>query len=191
MSLVQNRPLAQCDTPAAAIEELCAGFDGFASGEPAFEQVAAADVPSPYSRLLVHNQHMTSVLGDYHGTPVDLYVLGVRQDGDYYTRKIFLTPRGSAQATELGVARVNLRCLRESTRNEIIEARRPLGAVLASHERFRRIEPRWFLRFPRGSPVLRWFGFPDDGPFYGRIGTIYCTGEVAIELLEIVTVWSA
>jgi hypothetical protein len=43
------------------------------------------------------------------------------------------------------------------------------------------------MRFAPGGPILNWFGETGDQPMYGRIGTIYCDEEPAIELLEIVT----
>jgi hypothetical protein len=51
----------------------------------------------------------------------------------------------------------------------------------------RRIKPRWFMRFPGGGPLLTFFGDTTGRPMYGRIGTIYCNEEPAIDLLEIVT----
>jgi len=48
-------------------------------------------------------------------------------------------------------------------------------------------KPRFFVRFPAGGPVLNLFGASETRPVYGRLGTIYCDEEPAIELLEIVT----
>ena len=189
MSLLQSRALTQCASAKTALEELCGVFPQFSLENGAFSEVRPEQIPEPYRRLLVHDQHMTAVLGAYHDSPLDLYVLRVHQDNEYYSRKIFLTPRYSAVATELGVARVSLRSLQETTRLAILQGQRPLGIVLMRHEWSRRIEPRWYLRLHTGSSILRWYGYDTQGPFYGRIGTIYCGGEAAIELLEIVTLW--
>jgi len=51
----------------------------------------------------------------------------------------------------------------------------------------RRIKPRWFLQFPPGGAVLKMFRAVESQPLYGRIGTIYCNDEPAIELLELVS----
>ena len=189
MSILQTRFLAQCTTPGKALQELCAPFPHFSIGPGDFAEVVPEQVPQPYRQLLVHGRHMTRVLGEYHGAPVDVYVMDMRRNGDCYSRKIFLTERGDARAIELGVARVHLSSLRQPSRDQVLQARRPLGAVLAENESLRRIEPRWYLRFPAGSAILRWFGYPREGPFYGRIASIYCGDEPAIEVLEIVTLW--
>jgi hypothetical protein len=74
-----------------------------------------------------------------------------------------------------------------AAREEILRKQSPLGAVLIKHDVLRRIKPRWFLRFPPNGPVLGLFGDVKSAePAYGRIGTIYCNEEPAIELLEIV-----
>lgn len=189
MSLVQNRSLAECASPVEAIEELCAGFPGFQPDPRAFQEQTPTQMPEPYRELLCHKQHMTIALRDFHGAPVDLYVMATRGEGAHYARKIFLTRRGSAQAVELGVARVNLRMIAEPARGQILAQRRPLGAVLIDNGICRRVEPRWYLRFPRGSSILAWFGYPTHGPFFGRIGTIFCDEEPAVDVLEIATLW--
>jgi hypothetical protein len=62
-----------------------------------------------------------------------------------------------------------------------------LGAVLIKHNVLRRVKPRWFMSFPKDGPVMALFGPSEHvGPAYGRIGTIYCDGEPAIEVMEIV-----
>jgi hypothetical protein len=73
-------------------------------------------------------------------------------------------------------------------RDEILRKQMPLGAILIKHDVLRRIKPRWFIRCPATGPLMRLFGrpsTPEDA--YGRIGTIYCNDEPAIELIEIVT----
>jgi hypothetical protein len=188
MSLLHAKPLADCRSPQAALDELCAPLRGY-PGSLAAEAVRPEQMPAAYRRLLVHQRHMTLALKEHCGSKLDLYVMDVRCDADSYRRKIFLTPSGSSQAIELGVVRLDLRHLPDSTRQEIIRQQSPLGAVLTRHRILRRIQPRWYLKFPRACPLLHWFGYPGEGPFYGRIGTIWCNDEPAVEVLEIVTLW--
>ena len=42
------------------------------------------------------------------------------------------------------------------------------------------------MRFDAGSAVTQEFVGSDDGPAFGRVGTILCNEQPAIELLEIV-----
>lgn len=189
MSLLNLKPLTDCRTPQEALDELCAPLCGYRPRPGSCEAVTPDEMPEEYRRLLVHDRHMTLALKEHCGTRLDLYVMDVHRDGDSYRRKIFLTPSGSSQAVELGVVRLDLRQLPSGPKDEILGQQTPLGAVLVKHDVLRRIRPRWYLKFPAGSPMLAWFGYPEDGPFYGRLGTIWCNHEPAVEVLEIVTLW--
>ena len=132
---------------------------------------------------------MTLVLENHHGAPVEVHVMEEHLDplGDIYTRKIYLTPAGSRKVVEWGVVKLDFRYMEPEVKAEILAKRLPLGAVLIKHDVLRRIKVRWFIRCPAAGPLMRLFGrpsTPEDA--YGRIGTIYCDEEPAIELLEIV-----
>ena len=130
---------------------------------------------------------MTVVLEKHHGSPVAVQVLEEHHDGDLYTRKIALSPMPDGPVVEWGVVRLNFRYIAPEVRDEILARQMPLGAILIQHNVHRRVKPRYFLRLPPHSDILQLFGAPDNTePVYGRIGTIYCDGEPAIELLEIV-----
>lgn len=144
------------------------------------------EIPFPQDSLLVHHEHMTVVLQKHHGRPVTVEVLAEHFDGDYYTRKICLRPEGSDTVVEWGVVRLDMRLIPPAARDEILAKQLPLGAVLIKHNVLRRIKPRWFLHFPADGAVLRMFGAVETHPLYGRVGTIFCNGKPAIELLEIV-----
>jgi hypothetical protein len=130
---------------------------------------------------------MTEVLRRHHGVPVDVHVLDESLVGDFYTRKVKLTPSGGGQVVEWGIVRLDLRFMPDAVRDEILAKREPLGAILIKHDVHRRIKPRWFMRFPARGPMLTFFGDTGSSPLYGRIGTIYCDEKPAIDLLEIVT----
>jgi len=183
---------AEADVAAlAALRGLCAPLPG-GDFEPACVVVQPNEIPQPADALLVHHEHMTEVLHRRYGRPVEVAVLDERLDGDRYTRKVKLTPTGAspsivAPVVEWGVVRLDFRFMSAAVRDEILAKRIPLGAILINHDVHRRIKPRWFMRFPARGPTLAWFGDAGNEPLYGRIGTIYCDEEPAIELLEIVT----
>jgi hypothetical protein len=187
MSTIANGKLSDSPVTESALVELCRPF---ATGafEPQCAIVQPDEIPFPQDQLLVHHDHMTVVLERHHGTPVDVHVLDERLEGDLYTRKISLTPVGKPdRVVEWGIVRMDFRYMAQEVRAEILRKELPLGAILIKHDVLRRIKPRWFLRFPPGGPVLKLFGNPTtSNPAYGRIGTIYCNEEPAIELLEIV-----
>lgn len=147
--------------------------------------VPGNEVPDPFNRLLVHDEHMTTRLAAYHGEPVALEVLEDRQNGDTYQRKILLTV-GHNHVVEVGVVRIHLNHTAEDVRNEILSKKTPLGDILIQHNVLRRIEPKWFFRFDGPATLESAFDRSLDGPIYGRVGVIHCDGEPAIELLEVV-----
>ena len=173
----------------AALRDLCRPFlkdpDAFV---PEVVIVQPDEIPYPQDQLLVHHDHMTLVLEKHHGSPVEVTVQEVHNGGPIYTRKISLAPRNQpAKIVEWGIVRLDFRYMDPVVRDEIQSQKLPLGAVLIKHDVLRRIKPRWFIRCPADGPLVRLFGrptTPDD--IYGRIGTIYCNDEPAIELIELV-----
>ena len=192
MSTTTRSKLSDSPVAESALLELCKPFIGTVNGSefaPQCEVVQPDEIPFPQDQLLVHHDHMTVELQRHHGAPVRVHVMEEHLDGDFYTRKINLTPTGQdGKVVEWGIVRLDFRYMAPAVREEILRKQLPLGAVLIKHDVLRRIKPRWFLRFPPGGgPVLRLFGDTQTtAPAYGRIGTIYCNGEPAIELLEIV-----
>jgi len=154
--------------------------------EGAWEPVEVEAMPDSFRRLLVHRAHMTTTLRAYHGAAVELGVLADRLDGDVYRRKIVLTLSSTQRVVEFGIVRIDLRFAPSAVRDSILEGRRPLGEVLIENAVMRSIEPRSYLRFPTPCAMLADAGFPPADAFFGRIGTISCNGERAIELLEVV-----
>jgi len=175
-----------CDDPHEALIHLAGGFFGPDLAD-AMTCVPPEQVPEPFSRLLVHHEHMTTVLGQYHGTPVALEVLEQRLAGDVYDRRILLRASDTQRVIEVGVARIDFRYTSDPVREEVLQGRAPLGEILIRHDVLRRIEPLWFFRCEPADPLSQPFGRPLDGPIYGRLGVIHCNGSPAIELLEVVT----
>jgi len=68
---------------------------------------------------------------------------------------------------------------------EIVARDAPLGDILIRHDVLRSVDPKWFVRFGEGTPLLAHFG-PGVREAFGRIGIIYCDQQPAIELLEVV-----
>ena len=191
MNAAGRSRIHEVPTAHATLMELCSPF--VAPGQP-FEPECAVvqpeEIPHPDDQLLVHHEHMTVALERFHGSAVDVHVQEEHLDADgaLYTRKIILTPASAPQTpVELGIVRLDLRYMDDAVRDEILRKEMPLGAILIKHNVHRRIKPRFFLRFPAGGPVVRLFGAAAPRAVYGRLGTIYCDGEPAIELLEIVT----
>ncbi|MCA9244295.1 MAG: hypothetical protein KDA32_10090, partial [Phycisphaerales bacterium] len=112
-------------------------------------------------------------------------VLELRHDGEDYVREIALRLPSDGRVVEYGVAKLHLCAIPPAAREEILERGRPLGEVLIRHNVLRRIEPTGFWRFLRSAALRDRVGRPVEVA-YGRTGVIYCDGEPAIELLEVV-----
>jgi chorismate-pyruvate lyase len=169
------------------MSELFTGFTAAEQLKMDFLEVSPEEMPSASRQLLVHQKHMTRTLNSHYGKPVDVHVLERHHDGDLYSRKIFLTPREADTIVEYGLVRMDFRYMPHSVRDAILQEHAPLGSILINHNILRRIQPRWYLKFPKASTILTWFDCHPNEDLYGRLATIYCNGEPAIELVEIVT----
>jgi len=187
MSLVRTKPLERCASPLEALSELCAGFVGADALSFDCEEVSAEDLPYPFGRLLAHQQHMTRVLVAHYHSPLDLRVHEQHQVGNLYSRKITLALAQTSATVEYGLVRLDLSYMPPPVRRAILQERAPLGAIMIGHNIMRHIRPRWYLRFPAGSQMLEWFEADCSRALYGRLGTIFCDNEPAVEVLEIVT----
>ncbi len=174
------------DDPRQALTTFCAEMLGLDALGKQFAPVLPAALPDVYRRLLVHDQHMTLRLRDHFAGEVELRVLSSEKDGDYYQRRITLSAGSADRIVEVGIVRIDLGFTSDAVRAAILERRTPLGDVLIQANVLRRIEPKWYYRFSDGCRLLADFGDARPREAYGRLGTIYCDEQPAIELLEIV-----
>jgi chorismate-pyruvate lyase len=168
------------------LEELFALFPDRAT-PPAYTEVPADAVPPPYHGLLVHSDHMTVTVEAFHDDRVDVKVLARRHAGDDYARMILLTRQRDSAVVQFGIVRIRLDYCSEPVREAILRQDTPLGRILIEYDVLRRIEPTAYLRVEPGPVPAAWFGAAGAArPTYGRLGFIYCDGQPAVELLEIV-----
>lgn len=151
-----------------------------------WQSVKPEEMPEAYRKLLVHHDHMTTVLSKYHNHPVELKVLQHEINGDVYRRKIILAAGEPENVVEFGIVRIDLRFTPDAVREAIIERKTPLGDILIQHNVLRRIDPRWYIKIPAGSELLRDLQHRPEHEVFGRVGTIYCDDQPALELLEVV-----
>jgi chorismate-pyruvate lyase len=176
------------EPPAPSLRELVRLFYERPEQLGTFEQIAAAaDVPQPYRRLLAHNEHMTVTVEAFHGSKVDVRVLATKRDGDFYSRKIVLTLQSNGKVVQFGIPRLNFALLDADVRREIESQTKPLGRVLIDHNVLREVQLVSLWKVTPGPDLCRLFELPHPQTTYGRTALIYCNGEPAIELLEIVT----
>jgi chorismate-pyruvate lyase len=169
------------------LEELVALFyrDGAQLGT--FEEVSADDLPAPYRTLLAHDDHMTVTVESFHGSSVDVEVLERLFASPRYARKILLRRQSDGQVVQFGIMRLSFNYLNDDVRRDIESERIPLGRTLIEHGVLRKVQLVSLWRIAAGADLAQLFPVPAGSQTFGRTALIYCNGEPAVELLEIVT----
>jgi chorismate-pyruvate lyase len=169
-------------------DELLALTSLFPSAEPLFlkaEHIPSAVTPEPYKSMLVHDHHMTVAMETYHRSPVEVRVLAKKLDGDQYAREILLVKQGTEAVVQYGLVRFNLSYVTHEVRNEILAEQTPLGRILINHNVLRHIDLGAILEMTAGPRLTRHFRMPVGAVTYGRMATIFCNRQPAVDLLEI------
>lgn len=148
------------------------------------------DLPSPYRELLDHNAHMTVTVEAHHGDKVNVVVhrnhRHVSGIDDWYVREITLTTRSSGKVVQYGIVRLNVNALAPEVWKRIESQETPLGRVLIEHNVLREVQLCELWQFQCGTELAKFLDLNLGDTVYGRTALIYCDGEPAIELLEIV-----
>ena len=169
-------------------DELHALTNQFPDAEPLFlkaEHIPSAVTPEPYKTMLAHDHHMTLAMETYHKTSVDVRVLQSQQSGNEYGRKILLLKHGTNSVVQFGLVRFHLNYVTEAVRNEIIEGQIPLGRILINHNVLRHIDLGAILEITAGPALAKYLQMPVATITYGRLATIFCNRQPAVDLLEV------
>lgn len=148
-------------------------------------QVAEQEVPEPYRTLLVHNNHMTKLMEDFHGSLMDVRVLERIATDRNYTRAILLVRQDIATVAQFAIAQLDLKAVPESVRRDILSEQIPMGRVLLNHKVACRIELDAIFQVTVGIGLSRHFRAPLGGVTYGRLARIFCDGRPAFDVLEV------
>jgi chorismate-pyruvate lyase len=170
------------------LDELRALTDLYPASEPLFvraDHIPSSVTPEPYKTMLVHEHHMTIAMETYHRSPVDVRVLARQHEGDVYARKIVLLKHGGETVVQFGIFRFNLSYVTEPVRREIIAGKTPLGRILINHNVLRHIDLGAILEITAGPELARLLHMPQGAVTYGRLATIFCNRQPAVDLLEI------
>ncbi|MBM3971714.1 MAG: hypothetical protein FJ302_17915 [Planctomycetes bacterium] len=149
------------------------------------EHVSSAMTPEPYKSLLAHDHHMTVAMESFHKSPVEVRVLAKRLDGNVYCREIVLLKHGTGEIVQFGIVRFDLESVSERVREEILSEKTPLGRILIQHNVFLQIALGAILRVTAGLGLSEALQMPLYGQTFGRLATIFCNGQPAVDLLEI------
>ena len=178
--------MTKATTPTVELDGLVSLFYASRRELGDFTLVDGQRCPVVYGELLDHEQHMTVTVERRHAALVDVEVLEYRQSPTHYMRKIVLRRRGDRRAVLFGIVRLALKPLHPGVRDEILSRRTPVGRVLIEHNVLRQVQLNSLWRVRCGAELAELFDAPRDCVTFGRTALIYCDGEPAVELLEIV-----
>ena len=177
----------QPDFSAVELEPLLRLFFDTDSALGAFTETTVDQVPEPSRSLLAHDHHMTVTLEEHHDCPVNVKVLATRTDGGRYSRKILLTRQSDGVVVQYGIVRLDMTVLASEVRKEIEAKETPLGRILIAHDVLREVKMFNLFKIQCGEELAKSLGLESGQICFGRTALIYCDGNPAIELLEIVS----
>lgn len=150
--------------------------------------VQPTEVPEPYRGLLAHDSHMTVTMEKFYGAPVNVVVLQSLHEGNHYARKILLTNSRTGEVVQFGIMRFNFSWCSDEVRDKILAGNIPLGRILIEHDVLRRISTHALMAIKPNEEIRRHFKIETNngaGVVYGRLATIFCNEEPAVNLLEV------
>ncbi len=154
---------------------------------PAIARLAGEEMPQPYRRLLVHDRDMTPTLEAAFGRPIHLRVMQQWTSGELLTRQVLLELDPEGIPVVFGAIRIHLDVFPLPAREEILQGRRPLGAILHQHRLAHQSRPQAFIRVEADGPISRALRGPSPGSLlYGRLNLLRSLQkETLAEILEI------
>lgn len=151
---------------------------------------SASSLDEPFDSLLNHNAHMTVTVESHHGAKVDVVVhrhhRHTDHSGDWYVREITLQTQQDETVVQYGIVRLNVSALDPEVWKKIESREIPLGRVLIEHNVLREVQLCELWKFTAGEMLAKYLQTSVGETVFGRTALIYCDGEPAIELLEVV-----
>jgi len=164
-----------------------AGFYA-AAGQPlpAIRQMAAAEMPEPYCRLLVHDRDMTTTLEAFHGVRTHLRLLKSKVEQGVCRREVVLALAGFEKPVEFGAATIHLDRLPSEARQAVMEARRPLGGVLIGFGVKFSSRPKAFIAIEPDETICKVLELArHETTLYGRCNALFdAQGRVLADIVE-------
>ena len=153
---------------------------------PGFTVIQPEEIPEPQRSLLVHDRDMTRTLEQFHQGQIHLRVLSSHRDIQGYWRESVLELDGNLRPVELGAICIHLDLFPESSRIEILEEHRPLGAILNGSGLHYISRPSAYFRVQCDTFIQNALGLTKPSSLYGRQNTLRdVKGGILAEIIEL------
>jgi len=153
---------------------------------PPVQFVAPSALPENERGLLVHDHDMTSGLREYHQSPIDLHVERREESPEYLMRLVVLMRREKPVPVEFGAIGIQLESLSTELRKQVLEGRRPLGALLEEFAIHYHSEPAAFFTLKADSFIAELLQEKVGSVLWGRCNALtFCDGVVFADIVEI------
>jgi hypothetical protein len=151
-----------------------------------FEEVEADLLPARFRQLLDHHEHMTVTQEAAHACPVKVEVLQRQITATHYARKSLLRRTRDDRVVQYCTVRLNFEYLGPEVRAAIEDEMIPLGRILIHYNVLRQVQMVALWKIRTGGELRKYFQLTEPTVTYGRTALIYCDGDPAVELLEII-----
>lgn len=178
--------MPEATPPVVELDDLIALFYRSHEELGKFTRCAADECPAEYQAMLAHESHMTVTVERRHQCEVDVEVLDSRTTETHYLRKIILRRKSDRRVVQFGIVRLATAALQPAVRDEIMAQKIPLGRVLINHDVLRHVHLSGLWKVVCGAELAAMFVVEPGRVSYGRTALIFCDGEPAVELLEVV-----
>jgi chorismate-pyruvate lyase len=153
---------------------------------PAVWEIAAAEIPQPQRRLLVHLRDMTGTLERSYGARTHLRLLREETENGIYQRDVVLALDGSERPVEFGAISIHLALLPRNVQREVMLAERPLGGLLREHGVKFVSRPKSFIRIEADALISRTLELDAPATLYGRCNALFTLdNQVLADIVEI------
>lgn len=151
-----------------------------------FQEAEAESLPDRFRQLLDHHEHMTVTQEAAHSCPVNVEVIERRITESHYARKSLLRRTSDNKVVQYCTVRLNFEYLDPEVRTAVENEAIPLGRILIHHNVLRQVQMVALWKIQTGGELRKFFNLSEPTVTYGRTALIYCNGDPAVELLEII-----
>jgi chorismate-pyruvate lyase len=127
---------------------------------------------------------MTPTLEDYWASTIRLDVLARSASDEALLRHVILRTE-AGRPVAFGAIRIALDPFPPAAREDILESRAPLGAVLRTYAIEHRSKPAGFFRMAPNAMTRQAFGWRDAAEHYGRHNRLSSDAGLLAEVVEI------